>query len=357
MNRGSRRRCALACLALACLALITSCGRKTDPLTPPSPRPAAIEDVKVTVRDAVAFLSWPIPTKNVEGKDMSPAEILGFRIFRAEIERDRKRARYKLVAEINLSKPAPAEVRNGRVFWSDANLRYGHVYGYRIRAMGVHGGLGQPSEEVRVAPLLSLAAPKLLSAEGGDSYNLLSWDLVSTRADGSEYTGFVGYNVYRGIEKGRYDETPLNKEPLQTNTYRDTAAVNSKTYYYIVRAVDSPIRPWKESLDSPEASAMPRDLTPPERPKGLTVVPGVGRIFLTWNENRERDLAGYYVYRSTKSGKEFERLTAKPINRTTFSDEKVQPRVLYYYAVTAVDTSGNESQMSKEQKAYAEKLL
>ncbi len=356
MNTRSRRRCVLTCVAFICLALAASCGRKTAPLTPPSPRAEAVTDVKAIARDAVAFLSWPVPTKNIEGKDMSPAGILGFRVFRAEIERDRKSARYKLVAEISLSKPAPAEVRSGRVFWSDPNLRYGQVYGYRIRVVNAHGRMSQPSEEVRVAPLLSLAAPKTLSAIGGDGKNFLTWAPVTTRADGSKYEGFVGYNAYRGIEKGRYDETPLNKEPLRTNTYTDTAAANNKTYYYMVRAVDSPIQPWKESLDSPEASAMSRDLTPPGRPTGLTVVPGVGRIFLTWNENRERDLAGYYVYRSRKYGKEFERLTDKPINRSTYSDETVKPGVLYYYAVTAVDTSGNESPRSKEHKAYAEKL-
>jgi fibronectin type 3 domain-containing protein len=356
MNTRPWRFFARICPALICLALIASCGKKTTPLTPDSPRPEAVKDIKAIARDEVVFLSWPIPAKNIEGKDMNPSEVLGFHVLRAEIERDKKRARYKQVAEINLSRPAPAEVRNGRVFWSDSNLRYGHVYGYRIRAVSVRGGISQLSEEVRVAPLLSLAAPKMLSAEGGDSYNLLSWDVVTTRADGSRYEGFVGYNVYRGIEKGRYDETPLNKEPLRTNSYKDTAVVNKMTYYYMVRAVDSPIQPWKESLDSPEASATSRKLTPPEKPTGLTVVPGVGRIFLTWNENKERDLAGYHVYRSTRSGKEFERLTDKPINRTTFSDETVKPGVLYYYVVTAVDDSGNESPGSKEQKAYAEKL-
>jgi fibronectin type 3 domain-containing protein len=347
---------ALICPALICLALAASCGRKTDPLTPPSPRPEAVKDVKAVARDDAAFLSWPVPTKNVEGKDMNLAEILGFRVFRAEVERGKKKPRYKLVGDIDLAKPAPAEVRNGRVFWSDTNLRYGQVYSYRIRALSVRGGVSQPSEEVRVAPLLSLAAPRMLNAVGGDSYNLLSWDTVTTRADGSRYEGFVGYNVYRGTEKGRYDETPLNKEPLRTNTYKDTAVANNKTYYYMVRAVDSPIPPWKESLDSPETPATSRDLTPPDKPKGLTVVPGVGRIFLTWNENKERDLAGYHVYRSTKSGRDYQRLTDKPINRTTFSDETVKPGVLYYYAVTAIDESGNESPMSKEQKAYAEKL-
>jgi fibronectin type 3 domain-containing protein len=132
--------------------------------------------------------------------------------------------------------------------------------------------------------------------------------------------------------------------------------VNNKNLLLYGRAVDSPIRPWKESLDSPEAAAMSRDLTPPKRPTGLTVVPGIGRIFLTWNENKERDLAGYYVYRSTRSGKGFKRLTNKPINRSTYSDETMTAGVSYYYAVTAVDASGNESPMSEEQKAYAETL-
>jgi hypothetical protein len=355
MNTRFRRLLARICPALIGLALIASCGLKTAPITPPSPRPEAVKDIKAVVRDTVAFLSWPIPAKNSEGKDMSPADILGFRVFRAEIEHEKKRARYRLVAEINLAKPAPAEVKNGQVYWTDPNLRYGHVYGYRIRAMGVRGWISEPSDESRAAPLLSLASPTVLSAGGGNSAIQLQWDPVSTRADGSAYDGFVGYNIYRGVEKGQEDEAALNKEPLHTKDYTDTAVVNNRQYYYVVRAVDSPIRPWKESLNSPEASAMSRDLTPPMKPAGLTVVPGVGRIFLTWNENGEGDLAGYKVYRSTKSGREFVPLTDKPINHTTFSDVTVKPGIPYYYAVTAVDTSGNESPMSTEQKASAEK--
>ncbi len=348
-------RCALVLLTLL-LPLALSCGRKTDPLMPASPRPEAVTEIRIVARDGVAFLSWPIPLRNVEGKDMDRADILGFRVYRAELERDRKKARFRQVAEIDLQAPAPAEVRDGRVFWSDSHLRYGQAYAYRIRVISAHGGLSAFSDEVRVAPLLSLAAPKQAYAAGGDSAIVISWDPATTRSDGSAYTGFVGYNLYRGTEAGRESETRLNAEPLRTTSYKDTAVINNKTYYYIVRAVDSPALPWKESLDSPEVSAVSRDLTPPARPSGLTVVPGVGRIFLTWNENRERDLAGYFVYRSRKSGKDYERLTDSPINRTTYSDETVKAGVLYYYAVSAVDNSGNESALSKEEKAYAEKL-
>lgn len=337
-------------------ALLASCGRKTDPLTPDSPRPEMVHDLKAVARDVSVFLSWPVPTKNAEGKAMSPAELFGFRVFRAELEPDRKRARFHQVAELALVDPAPASVRNGVVFWSDGPLKYGRVYAYRVVALGIKGDVASPSAEVRTAPLLSLAPPRTIKAVGGEQSVELAWAAVSTRSDGSVFDGFIGYNVYRRNEGGAYAEAPLNKEPLRTASYTDSTAKNDKTYFYTVRAVDSPALPWKESLDAAEATATPRNVTPPELPTGLTVVPGVGRVFLTWNENKEGDIAGYYIYRSTKSGRDRKRLNDKPLARTTYSDETVDSGRSYYYVVTAVDQSGNESQPCKEQAAYTEKL-
>jgi fibronectin type 3 domain-containing protein len=287
---------------------------------------------------------------------MLPSDIQRFRIYRVEMGLDKKALRYKLYAEIDMANPSPAEVRNGTVFWSDQNLKYGHAYSYRVRALSVRGGVSPMSDEVRIAPLLSLAVPRDLTAQASDSSIKLTWAPTATRTDGSRYDGFVGYNLYRGTEKGRYDDLPLNKEPLRTNSYKDTTAANNRTYYYMVRSVDSPALPWKESLDSDEVSATPRDLTPPARPTGLTVVPGVGRAFLTWNENKEPDLAGYHVYRSTVSGKAYVRLTDKVLTRTTFSDETAKQGAVYYYKITALDRAGNESAGSEEKMASIEKL-
>lgn len=363
MTIRSRRSLAILWM-IAAFMLAGGCGRKTPPATPDSPRPEPVQNLKAVARDTAVFLSWPVPTKNVEGKDMGASWIGGFLVYRAEVERDRKRPRYRLIAELSMpgtvtgeTSPLPSvEVRNGVALWTDRGLKYGRVYAYRIRAVSVKGGESVLSQEARVAPLLSLATPNNVTAAAGDSRIQLSWDAVTTRTDGSRYEGFVGYNIYRGTATGRHDETPLNKEPVRTNAYTDTAAANDRTYFYVVRSVDSPVLPWKESLDSSEVSATPRDLTPPERPAGVTVVPGMGRVFLTWNENKERDLAGYYVYRSAKSGKDYVRLTDKPLSRSTFSDETVTAGKVYYYVITAVDQAGNESARSKEYKAYAEKL-
>jgi hypothetical protein len=346
---------AAAC-SLAVLALLAACGRKTEPLTPDSPRPAAVSDLRVTVRDAAAFLRWSVPAKNVEGKPLPAGDIKTFRIYRAEVDREGRRLRWKEYAVISMEHPAPADVQNGVVLWSDPGLHYGRVYAYRIRAYGARGGVSDYSAEVRAAPLSSLAAPKNLAALAGDEKVTLNWAAVTAKSDGSAHQGFVGYNVYRGTAPSRQSEAPINPEPVRTPVYSDETVVNGTTYYYRVRAVDSPVVPWKESLDSAEVSAAPKDMTPPAPPTGITVVPGIGRVFLTWKENSERDLAGYHVYRATRSGGAYERLTDKPLNRSTFSDETVRQGMTYYYVITAVDKAGNESGRSKEQKTYTEKI-
>ena len=354
MNTATRWRVA-AVLALM-LTTVTACALKTDPLIPPSPRPEQVKDIKAVTRDSVAFLSWPVPTKNVEGVGMKPADILLFRVYRADFGRERKKARYKQYAELKMASPAPASIRNGLVVWYDPQVSYGYSYGYRIRAMSVRGGVSNQSEEVRVTPLLGPASPKGVKALGGDSYDLISWEAVTTWADDSQYKGYVGYNIYRGTEQGIYDDPPLNKEPLTTIAYKDSGAVNNRTYYYVVRSVNGPVQPWKESLDSMEVAATPRHLTPPKRPVGLRAVPGVGRVFLSWNENKESDLAGYHVYRSMRHGKDYDRLTDRLLLRTTYSDETVTAGNTYYYVVTAVDQSENESEYSHEIKVTVEQL-
>jgi hypothetical protein len=96
------------------------------------------------------------------------------------------------------------------------------------------------------------------------------------------------------------------------------------------------------------------DTTPPAAPTGLTASPGPNMVSLAWNANTEPDLAGYNVYRSTSSPVP---TGGTPLNggtlvtTTSFIDNTVTGGTQYFYAVRAVDASGNPSAASNEAPA------
>jgi hypothetical protein len=88
------------------------------------------------------------------------------------------------------------------------------------------------------------------------------------------------------------------------------------------------------------------DRTPPVEPRGLFSVTGDGKVDLYWIGNTEEDLAGYRVYwNDTPTGAyEYMATTAN----AHYTDYDVVNGTTYYYAVTAYDRDGNESELSFE---------
>jgi len=86
------------------------------------------------------------------------------------------------------------------------------------------------------------------------------------------------------------------------------------------------------------------DYVPPTVPSGVEVVVGDDRIDLYWNENRDPDLAGYNIYFSYSYDGEYLIIGSSPYNY--FIDEEAVNGNKYYYAVTAYDYNGNESDLS-----------
>ena len=89
------------------------------------------------------------------------------------------------------------------------------------------------------------------------------------------------------------------------------------------------------------------DETAPEAPLGVVAVGGVGAVGLDWDANSEDDLAGYNVYRSETTGGPYD-LISEGQTGSAFSDANVVNGVTYFYVVTAVDGSQNESNSSDE---------
>jgi hypothetical protein len=222
-------------------------------------------------------------------------------------------------------------------------------YTYRLQAVNGRGETGPPSVEAGVDFLPAPQAPTGLAATEGDGVVELQWAAAPVPASpgGSPVRG---YNVYRGSQRGAYAVHPINPRPLLETRFRDAAVENESTYYYAVRSVATERPPWRESRDSNEVAATPRDLTPPAPPRGLVAVPGQGVVGLSWEANVERDLLGYLVYRREPPALTPARLVESPLQATTFTDRAVQRGRSYLYTITAVDRAPrrNESAPSSE---------
>jgi hypothetical protein len=86
------------------------------------------------------------------------------------------------------------------------------------------------------------------------------------------------------------------------------------------------------------------DTEPPAVPRGVASVTGDRQVILSWYPNSDRDLSGYHVYRGFSERGDYFRIAT--IRATTFVDRDVSNGQTYYYAVSAYDFDGNESDLS-----------
>ena len=164
---------------------------------------------------------------------------------------------------------------------------------------------------------------------------MLKWDAS---------TGDVsGYKIYYGLSHGNY---PFSEDVGNVTQYSlsNFSLSESTTYYFVVRAYNAS----GESGDSNVTTySVPDsvDSTPPFSPQGVAGDTVNNDIVLTWKANSESDFSVYRVYYGTSS-----RIYGLPIpvNGTKYSISELNTGVTYYFAVTAVDASGNESGYSSE---------
>lgn len=72
------------------------------------------------------------------------------------------------------------------------------------------------------------------------------------------------------------------------------------------------------------------------------------RVDLSWSASTSTSVAGYNVYRATSTTGSYSRINSALNPSTSYSDSAVQSGQTYYYATTAVDSSGAESTYSNQ---------
>jgi fibronectin type 3 domain-containing protein len=72
-------------------------------------------------------------------------------------------------------------------------------------------------------------------------------------------------------------------------------------------------------------------------------------VTLTWREEKSPSglpVAGYNIYRRLKGEERYAKI-AGPVAHPPYEDRQVVSGHIYYYSVTAVDTTGSESRLSE----------
>ena len=88
------------------------------------------------------------------------------------------------------------------------------------------------------------------------------------------------------------------------------------------------------------------DDTPPSEPQNIYLINGDNRVDLAWDRNRESDLAGYNIYFSDRYDGRYEIIGSS--RNEFYTDFDAVNGVKTYYAITAYDFDGNESELSRD---------
>ena len=167
----------------------------------------------------------------------------------------------------------------------------------------------------------------------------------------SKATAQAVLKAYTSVRSGPEYSLPFLAE-TNSPSYRDSDIEFNHPYIYTVRSVAKYGSDRVESDDSFAVGVTPEDVFPPAAPLGLEVVfvPAQGSapasLDLSWAISPETDVAGYNVYRSEQQDTRGTRLNRDLLLTPAFRDMNAVSGPRYFYSVTAVDRSGNESPAS-----------
>jgi len=126
-----------------------------------------------------------------------------------------------------------------------------------------------------------------------------------------------------------------------TETSLYISVIPNTRYYVRIRAFDA--EGYKSSWTSTQSIVSAKDITSPSTPSGLVVEALFQKIVLKWNPNTEKDFEKYKVQVSKDNFTTVEETLYTSSNYLVYGGDT---DTKYYFRVSAIDTSGNESNFS-----------
>ena len=379
---------------IALLMLLTACGKRGDPHPPVPIIPKATTDLVVAQHGSNLVLSWSYPALTTSGQKLDGIRRIVVYRYVEELPATQPPRDPKTLLPGDIDPTVPpavalfakippigpmqfAKLREKVDAIESADLA-GSTVGARLtfedtppfqtadgRPVRVDYAIvteaatakSEVSNMASIVPVNVAVPPKGVTAVTHPEGVIVSWSEPDAVIGGNEKPRIVGYNIYRYPAGQELEElaVPVNGAPISKTTYTDVPAYGN--YSYRVTAVAAVGPPRIESDPSDASSATFKDLLPPPAPTGLTALVEPKAVRLVWDAVVSPDLAGYRVYRTELVGldrKYLARLlfTKDLLKETNWRDTLFDAGIEYFYEVTAVDTSGNESAPAKSDVVF-----
>lgn len=353
--------CFFATVSLIGIFANAGCGKRRLPLPPVERVQQRTELLSGAQQGNEVILSWPAPQRNAPDSSVQSirridvyrlAEKLGAPLALTEEE---FAARATLVGSVTYDEISTA---GDTLTYRDALELAGKPtrLRYALRYVNASGQRAAFSNFLSIEPAASIAQPPslLATARVAEDAITIFWQPPAANIDGSTPVNLLGYNVYRMYESQTEPNQQAINSPLVSGTeYVDKHFQFGNDYRYIVRSVSLGTGGAQvESLNSNPVLVAARDTfapAPPERPS-VAPDPSFGRLAIFFAANKESDIAGYNIYRSTDPNlpkQNWTKLNQSLLTRTTYRDDRVESGKTYYYYLTAVDKTGNVSAPSE----------
>ncbi|PKD44288.1 hypothetical protein CWD77_02130 [Rhodohalobacter barkolensis] len=239
-------------------------------------------------------------------------------------------------------------------FYFDRNLTQGSLYLYRITAVDESGNESEFSTAVtRIVPdNTAPSAPLNLTADLNNDGNqiLLNW---STSELPDDFRNFV---VFRRVVEGRSPSSNYSQiapPNLRENSFTDTGSdyEEGALYRFGVLAADSS----RNFSDTTFVDVRIPNVTPPDPPNVVSAQNRDGvRVNIVWGGSLSRDVGSYNLYRKIDN-REYELTEELESDLRSFRDEEIEIGKTYTYAISAVDTSGNESDLIESESVLVKR--
>lgn len=244
----------------------------------------------------------------------------------------------------------PAIARALGLLYVDNEAPVGEEVTYRVAFVNDRGEpTGEELTKTLALEPTPAPTPENLSATNEGRQVTLSWTYPTSSRENDDK--IIRFDVYRVVgedeaERVNGDDVIFRNSAETTFSYDFTVPRTGREETFFVAAVDITGR---TAALSDRLTYRLLDNQPPAPVGGLEVYEGEsGKAQLTWSVHTAPDVAGYHVYRAPRLEAEFQRINEqrRGLLETSYIDSTVTGRRTYYYRVSAVDSAGNESEMS-----------